>query len=268
MTGYSAIVTTMSGDGLVVDAVSSIISQSLKPDEIIVVVNGSEVCDQLKTLLSECSHQLVILGKNFGANYARNIGAERAGFPILAFMDDDDLWTEEKMSHCMDSLASCGSTAGVMHAFFSGQSIKTKSKVISLNKESLSNRNDMGGFSSAVISRKHFFDVGGLDERLKSCQDWDLWLRFQEAGYSFSIIQTPLSLHRVRYFHGISQNSESSYKGLRTFYFKHQKLLDREVLLSLVRARILNSRSLITVLKYFKLLGFKQAIRGLIIALR
>jgi glycosyltransferase involved in cell wall biosynthesis len=268
MTGYSAIVTTMSGDGLVVDAVSSIISQSLKPDEIIVVVNGSEVCDQLKALLCECSHQLVVLGNNFGANYARNIGAERASFPILAFMDDDDLWTEEKMSYCIDSFASCGSAAGVMHAFFSGQAIQKHTKIISLNKESLLTRNEMGGFSSAVISRKHFFDVGGLDERLKSCQDWDLWLRFKEAGYSFSIIQTPLSLHRVRYFHGISQNSESSYKGLRTFYFKHQKLLDREVLLRLVRARILNSRNVITILKNLKLLGFKQAIRGLVIALR
>ena len=268
MTGYSAIVTTMSGDGLVLDAVSSIITQSLKADEIIVVVNGSEVCGQLKTLLRECSHQLVILGKNFGANYARNIGAERASFPILAFMDDDDLWTKDKMSHCIDSLASCGSTAGVMHAFFSGQSIKSNTKVIYLNKESLSNRNDMGGFSSAVISRKHFFEVGSLDERLQSCQDWDLWLRFQDAGFFLSIIQTPLSLHRVRYFHGISQNSESSYKGLRTFYFKHHKALDREVLLSLVRARILNSRNVITLLKNLKLLGFKQAIRGLVIALR
>ena len=258
----------MSGDGLVLDAVSSIITQSLKADEIIVVVNGSEVCGQLKTLLRECSHQLVILGKNFGANYARNIGAERASFPILAFMDDDDLWTKDKMSHCIDSLASCGSTAGVMHAFFSGQSIKSNTKVIYLNKESLSNRNDMGGFSSAVISRKHFFEVGSLDERLQSCQDWDLWLRFQDAGFFLSIIQTPLSLHRVRYFHGISQNSESSYKGLRTFYFKHHKALDREVLLSLVRARILNSRNVITILKNLKLLGFKQAIRGLVIALR
>jgi len=268
MTGYSAIVTTVSGDGLVVDAVRSIINQSLKAEEIIVVVNGNGVSDRLNALLLECSYQLIILGKNFGANYARNIGAERAHFPVLAFMDDDDIWTEEKMSRCMESFTSGSSVAVVMHAFFSGGSIKKNNKVILLNKASLSQRNDMGGFSSAVISKKHFFEVGGLDERLQSCQDWDLWLRFQEAGYFFSIIQTPLSLHRVKYFHGISQNSEASYKGRRTFYFKHKKLLDREVFLGLVKARILNSRSLVTVLKSSRFIGFKQVIRGLVIAIR
>ena len=38
-------------------------------------------------------------------------------------------------------------------------------------------RNVLGGTSSFVVKRNAFIDVGGFKEDLKSCQDWDLWLR-------------------------------------------------------------------------------------------
>jgi GT2 family glycosyltransferase len=49
--------------------------------------------------------------------------------------------------------------------------------------------------SSALITRSLLAEVGGFDEKLEVCEDYDLWLRIS-AHYPIYLIDTPLIIKR------------------------------------------------------------------------
>ena len=59
--------------------------------------------------------------------------------------------------------------------------------------------------SVALLSRALFLKVGGYDDSLRSCEDFDLWLRLLDAGVQVYDIQLPLYLYRVNEV-GLSRN--------------------------------------------------------------
>jgi glycosyltransferase involved in cell wall biosynthesis len=59
--------------------------------------------------------------------------------------------------------------------------------------------------ASLMISRSLFLDLGGYDRELRSCEDFDLWLRVLDAGVLVINIELPLYLYRVNK-NGLSRN--------------------------------------------------------------
>ena len=66
--------------------------------------------------------------------------------------------------------------------------------------------------------------VGGFDKRLRSAQDWDLWVKLAHAG---RIVTVPKSLvnYHVHFNARISNNMQAKYIGARRFYFKYKTLM-------------------------------------------
>ena len=89
-------------------ALTSVISQTLKPTQIIVVDDGSKD-STLKIAETFRKHirniELKILSqKNLGAGSARNRAIKAATGDWLAFLDADDEWLPEKLAISMDSI--------------------------------------------------------------------------------------------------------------------------------------------------------------------
>ncbi len=174
-------------------ALDSVLSQTLKPREIIVVDDGST--DETNAVLADYPGLCIISQDNRGVSAARNVGIEKAGGEWLAFLDSDDEWLKEKLEKQWDVI--CNDDKLICHTeeiwIRNGQRVNPMKK-----------HKKFGGMiyerclplcvispSSVMIHRSVFEDVGVFDESLEVCEDYDLWLRIC-AKYSVLFIDEPL----------------------------------------------------------------------------
>jgi len=174
-------------------ALDSVLSQTLKPREIIVVDDGST--DETNAVLANYPGLCIISQDNRGVSAARNVGIEKAGGEWLAFLDSDDEWLKEKLEKQWDTI--CIDDKLICHTeeiwIRNGQRVNPMKK-----------HKKFGGMiyerclplcvispSSVMIHRSVFEDVGVFDESLEVCEDYDLWLRIC-AKYSVLFIDEPL----------------------------------------------------------------------------
>jgi glycosyltransferase involved in cell wall biosynthesis len=174
-------------------ALDSVLSQTLKPREIIVVDDGST--DETNAVLANYPGLCIISQDNRGVSAARNMGIEKAGGDWIAFLDSDDEWLSDKLEKQWDAI--CNDDKLICHTeeiwIRNGQRVNPMKK-----------HKKFGGIiyerclplcvispSSVMIHRSVFKDVGVFDESLEVCEDYDLWLRIC-AKYSVLFIDEPL----------------------------------------------------------------------------
>jgi len=92
----SCIVPVYNGERYLREALDSIVAQTYRPVEIIVVDDGST--DGTSALVADCGDQVRYLFQpNAGTAAACNLGLERAQGDFMAFLAADDLWHPEKL---------------------------------------------------------------------------------------------------------------------------------------------------------------------------
>ena len=84
----------------IADTINSILQQTYKNFEIIIIYDDPEKNDleYIKKLITLDNRiELIVNHKNFGAGISRNIGISKANGFFLAFIDADDLWEKTKL---------------------------------------------------------------------------------------------------------------------------------------------------------------------------
>ncbi len=100
----SVVIPTYNRAPLIARAIESVLRQTRKADEIIVVDDGS-TDDTRERMTPYLGSLRYLFQKNAGASASRNHGVEEARFPWVAFLDSDDIWMEshlERMAHAID----------------------------------------------------------------------------------------------------------------------------------------------------------------------
>ena len=92
----SVIITTYNDIEYLKEAIESVLSQSYRDYEIIVVDDGSTV-DPKAFLKDYLPFITYIRKKNGGVSSARNVGINASNGKYLAFLDSDDIWLPEKL---------------------------------------------------------------------------------------------------------------------------------------------------------------------------
>ena len=212
-TSIAVIVPLFNGAPFIRATLLSIIGQVRKPDEIIVVDDGSsdDGGEVVRQLAAEQSVAITLLHKpNGGQSSARNFGVARAGSELIAFLDQDDMWYPDHLEQLekpflrgvayrdigwvysdLDEVDRDGRM--ITRSFLSTMDVKHPKRALS---DCLSS--DMFVLPSAsLISRKAFEEVGGFDERLSGYEDDDLFLRLFQAGYWNVYIPRALTQWRI-----------------------------------------------------------------------
>src|ERR1700722_15647249 len=119
MATISVILATRNRPQLFVDALRSVVNQTVRPSEIIVVNDGSDEIhlQDYGRCLAEGgelirSYQLIRRPKGHGQAYALNFGVEHAKGDYVAFLDDDDAWTD--LGHLERATGIIGSVDGIV----------------------------------------------------------------------------------------------------------------------------------------------------------
>ena len=227
MAQVSVIIPTYNRAGFLRGAVQSVLDQSYKDVEIIVVDDGST--DETAAVV-ESFDQVAIRylrhDRRCGSGAARNTGVLHAGGEYVAFLDDDDEWYPEKLMRQMEAMATSPAEVGAVYTGSFCVDPATRQIVAQRVPtargdvhKALLGGNCVGGASSMLMRRGCFDRVGLFDERLASLEDHDLWLRTARL-YQFESIRAPLvkcSVHPDR----ISANPESLGRGLEAMLKKY-----------------------------------------------
>ncbi|UCD78296.1 MAG: glycosyltransferase [Desulfobacterales bacterium] len=195
----SVIIPTYNRAWVVKEAVDSVLTQEYDDFELIVVDDGST--DDTRKALSACGPRIKVLRQpNRGVSAARNRGIAAAAGHLVAFLDSDDLWLPSKLARQVDffdnhpAAVICQTQEiwirnGVRvnpkkrHQKFSGMIFERSLELCLVSP-------------SAVMIRKDLFDsIGGFDESLPACEDYDLWLRIS-CRYPVNLIDMPLIIKR------------------------------------------------------------------------
>jgi len=155
--------------------------------EVIVVDDGStdETPGRLAAL-EDPRIRVIRHDQRQGVARARNHGVAEAQAEWVAFLDDDDLWSPDKLRRQLDLANESGAGFVYGSAILLDDQRKVLKLLASPKPAELAGRltraNILPAGQSNVMARTDVVrQVGGFDERLSLIADWDMWLRLANA---------------------------------------------------------------------------------------
>jgi len=197
---------------MVVRAVDSVLQQSFRDLEVLVVIDGDDG-QTVGALESISSPQLRLLQlpKQVGGSSARNEGVLASRGEWIAFLDDDDLWLPTKLekqlalaqsSKASEPIVACKVVARTAGGDFVWPR-KLPSEPLSeylLARNSWSQGENLLQTSTLLARRRLLLQVG-FEDGLKKHQDWDWLLRVvRTSGVKIEFVDEPLSVWSLEPF--------------------------------------------------------------------
>jgi glycosyltransferase involved in cell wall biosynthesis len=228
----SVILPTYNRANLVGNAIESILQQTYKNIEIIVVDDGST--DETPNALSRFGAQIkVTYQKNAGPSAARNRGIAEAKGEIVAFLDSDDQWLPTKIERQVAVLQRADSSVPccVCNAElrFAGRPSRTSFRNACLDP---AQQEGLWTNTTEVLTDRYLFfnqvaavrrsaleQVGGFNESLRFLEDYDLALRLSLLG-PFAFIKEPLVIWNEGSEGSLSAEAARKMAGLRKIELK------------------------------------------------
>jgi len=176
-------------------ALDSVLAQTAPAAEVIVVDDGSDD-DTGALVASDYPGVSYHRQPNLGVSAARNAGIARARGAWLAFLDSDDEWLPTKLERQL-ALAADHSDCPLIHSdeiwIRNGVRVNAMRKHGKAGGDIFSRCLPLCAISpSAVMLRADLLaEIGGFDEALPACEDYDLWLRICYR-YPVAYIDEPL----------------------------------------------------------------------------
>ncbi|HJR59552.1 MAG TPA: glycosyltransferase family A protein [Vicinamibacterales bacterium] len=206
----TTIIPTYNRGPLVCEAIESVLGQTYRHVEIVVVDDGST--DDTEARLRKFGGSVrVIVQNNAGPSAARNRGIEAARGTIVAFLDSDDLWQPTKLERQVRLLQSVGEAVpcclcnasverpdgrAATTFQYAGLHPPVREGVWENVTELLATQFLM--FTQMVAIRRTVLErIGGFDERLWVLEDYDLALRLSLEG-PWAYVSEPLAVYREK----------------------------------------------------------------------
>jgi glycosyltransferase involved in cell wall biosynthesis len=209
-------------------AIASVLAQTFRDFEVIVIDDASDddTGEVIQRFLTE-PRLRYYRTSHLGPSGARNLGLRYARAPLVAFLDADDLWLPRKLERQL-KLLRANPEVGVVYTRRlvidpDGRQLEYQQPPLYrghvLNE--IFHRNFVC-FSSSLVRRPVFDQVGYFDQELGLAVDFDFWLR-AAARYRFDYVDEPL----VKYRTGHANLSSRAEERLATVDRIMHRFLDR-----------------------------------------
>ncbi|MFX1466035.1 MAG: glycosyltransferase family 2 protein [Promethearchaeota archaeon] len=199
----SVVMAVYNSEKYVQEAVDSILKQTFKNFEFIIINDGST--DKTQEILESYNDPRIVLThqKHMGLTKSLNKGIALAKGKYIARQDADDISLPDRLKKQIEFLelhkdfALLGTAAQIIDIRgFYLKTIKYPTDHSSLRIAI--KRSNHFWHGSVMFRRQSFFELGGYQEIFFTAQDYDLWLRFVER-FKVANLSDPLYKYRLNY---------------------------------------------------------------------
>jgi glycosyltransferase involved in cell wall biosynthesis len=198
----SAIIPLYNGARHIRTAIDSVLAQDQPPDEVIVVNDGST--DDSPSIVGSYDKVTLLQQPKAGPAGARNAGILAASGDLIAFLDQDDLWTPDKLrlqvAH-LDANPHLGFVLAWQRHFLETDVPRPgwfRPELVDAERPCI-------GPGTLVAHRRLFDDLGLFDTTLRTASDGDWILRGRDLGVAFDTMTDVLLLRRI---HDTNQSAD------------------------------------------------------------
>ncbi len=182
----SVIIPVYNGELYIQEAIESVFKQNYTPLEIIVIDDGStdQTARVIKQLVGSVTY---VFQPNAGPAAARNRGLAIAQGEIIAFLDADDIWTDNKLDLQISYLLTHPECDLVM-----GRTVW-----FSTNEDKDNNANQLTWKLDCALFRRHVFEkVGRFDQSLILHEDMHWFWRALTQGIKIDFLDNTCIYYR------------------------------------------------------------------------
>lgn len=203
----SIVIATFNGEKYILDCLKSIVNQTEKDFEVIIVNDGStdKTAEIIKRYIQKDMRFKLINKTNQGMGKSLNFAITLAKSNIIFRIDDDDIMEPKRLERQLEFL---NKNRDVYFSSSFYKLINSSNKIIGRKKSELIsfenikkkiNKDIVFGIfhPGAVFYKEIFMDVGGYRPYFWPCEDIDLWSRFIEYGYKFKVQDEYLMRYRI-----------------------------------------------------------------------
>ena len=204
----SVIVPVYNAAATLAATIASALAQTGVRCEVIAIDDGSrdDSAERLAALAAQDPRLRVVRCANGGVSAARNLGAELARAPLVAFLDADDLWAPDKLARHLAAHAArpdavmsyariafiAPDAAGLDGALTVSSLCPHPPRLVDVLGE-----NPVCTASNMVVQRAAFRACGGFDATLRHAEDQELVARLVVRGGHVESIDAVLTGYRL-----------------------------------------------------------------------
>ena len=215
----SIIIPVYNGAAFISEAIESVFDQHYEPLELIIIDDGST--DNTAEMVKMAVHDInYFYQERKGPAAARNQGIGLATGKFIAFLDADDVWTENKLLRqltIIENKPEIEATIGFTHK------IPMSLKIDEATAQAKDSGLFMLSLGASLFRKSAFVKVGKFDETLQSGEDIDWFLRAREAAVQIIIHKEIVQFYRS---HGRNISNNQALVNLSLLKI-HKKSLNR-----------------------------------------
>lgn len=190
MSGYGVVIPAFNAAGTIAETLRSVVAQSVKPETIIVVDDGST--DDTVAVIKTMNLPVKLLRQdNAGPGSATTRGIAALSTPFIATLDADDLWLSDKIERQLAHLEGSPATFGVFchwRNFRNDQPDAPEAAALpGWSRTTMMIRREVAETVGPIVD-----PPGGRGEMI----DWIA--RAREAGFVLDMLDEALALRRIR----------------------------------------------------------------------
>ncbi|WP_256749267.1 glycosyltransferase family A protein [Mesorhizobium sp. Mes31] len=190
MSGYGVVIPAFNAAGTIAETLRSVMAQSVRPETIIVVDDGST--DDTVAVIKTMNLPVKLLRQdNAGPGSATTRGIGALSTPLIATLDADDLWLPNKIESQLSHLEGSPGTSGVFchwRNFRNDRPDAPEAEVMpGWSRTTMMIRREVAETVGSIVD-----PPGGRGEMI----DWIA--RAREAGLTLDMLDEALALRRIR----------------------------------------------------------------------
>lgn len=186
----TTIMAVYNGEKYILEAISSLISQSYHNHEILVVDDGST--DNTADIVKNLHAKVTLLRKeNGGVSSARNLGITHSKGHYINFCDHDDICPPDRLFNLLEALQS---DPDIDFAFGHVEEFSDSAKHLKIQPTKYAPGVCSGGI---MIKKSAIEQIGQFDTSLSVAEFMDYFLRAKDLGLKFKIIPQTVLKRRI-----------------------------------------------------------------------
>jgi len=186
---YSVVIPVFNGEATIVEAIASVTAQTIPPQQVIVVDDGST--DNTLAIVSALAGPIKIVQQsNQGPGAATSVGFSLCDTELVATLDADDIWLPKKISKQLTAMNCQPDLAAVF--------CRLANFYADPNTADFAGARGGWSRSTMLIKRNVIADIGPIIDppgRAGEMVDW--FARGLELGHLMHVMDEPLALRRI-----------------------------------------------------------------------